>query len=70
MNYQTTEKRNKFIEVDVNRASFGEASVKAIYELYRVYTGCTAAQIQKITFRDMVIYLRNFYSKPNEYRKI
>ena len=54
---------NKFIDVDLNRASFGEVSVKAICELYRVKSGKTPQQAQKASFREMVEYLRNLKQK-------
>ena len=51
-------KKNRFISVDVWRSSFGDISVKAIFELYRTHSGCTSEQFKKTKMRDMVDYLR------------
>lgn len=48
----------KFIDVDVDRASFGEVSIKAIYELYRKHSKCSQAEFAKTPLRTMVNYLR------------
>lgn len=53
-----TKKRNRFKGVDVWRPSFGEVSVKAIYELYRITFQRDPSEMKGVTFRQIVDELR------------
>ena len=52
------QKKNKFTSVDVWRPEFGSLSIKAVYELYRLHSGCTHEVFRATKFRDMVNFLR------------
>lgn len=51
-------RKNNFLDVDLSRAEYGDVSVKAIYELYRVKSKCTQEEFRKASFKDMVDFLR------------
>lgn len=50
--------KGKFTSVCVWRSTFGEASFKAICELYRKHKRCTNKEFSKTSFGEMVDYLR------------
>ena len=63
-------KKNRFVAVDVWRSEFGEPSVKAIFELYRVHTNCTQEELKQTSLREAVDYLRKLEKPDYESKNI